>query len=134
MIRLAWKVLFLANCLVACACSSHCTPSREEYGILQSAVAFSADKVIGEYGDTIPENFTGAGFKALVKGKIPSSYFDALEKYTLAVTPKGTHYYLVATCPGDRSVLLFDYSCTPEVDGPVYLEPGKYDPGKDPCD
>ena len=134
MTRLAFKFIFLITCLSACAFGNHCTPSQEQYGMLQSAVTFSADKVFGEYGETIPENFSTDGFKALVKDQIPASYFRELEKYTITVTPKKTHYYLTVTCPADNSVLLFDYSCTPEVDGPVYLNPGKYDPDKDPCD
>jgi hypothetical protein len=134
MMKLAFKLIFIIACLSACTFGNHCTPSQEEYGMLQSAVTFSADKVFGEYGETIPENFSTEGFKALVKDRIPASYFRELEKYALTVTPEKTHYYLTVTCPADNSVLLFDYSCTLEVDGPVYLSPGKYEPGKDPCD
>jgi hypothetical protein len=134
MTRFAFKLIFLITCLSACAFDRHCTPSPEEYGLLQSAVTFSADKVFGEYDETIPGNFTADGFKGLVKDKIPASYFKELEKYALTITPKGTHYFLTVTCPGDNSLLLFDYSCTPEVDGPVYLNPGKYDLVMDPCD
>ncbi len=134
MTRLASSLIFLLVCISACAFDRHCTPSPEEYGVLRSAVMFSADKVFGEYGETIPGDFTADGFKALVKDNIPVSYFKELEKYTLTVTPKGTHYFLTVSCPGDNSLLLFDYSCTPEVDGPVYPDNGKYDPGKDPCD
>jgi hypothetical protein len=134
MTKLVFTLILLSTCFSACAFANHCTPTQEEYGILQSAVTFSADKVFGEYGETIPENFSADGFKDLVKDKIPISYYRELEKYAFTVTPKKTHYYITVTCPADNSVLLFDYSCTPEVDGPVYLNPGEYDPGKDPCD
>lgn len=134
MTKLALKLILLITCLSACTVSTHCKPSKEEYGVLQSAVTFSADKVFGEYAETILDNFTADGFNILVKGKIPDSFFKEMEKYSLSVTPKKTHYFLTVTCPNDNSILLFDYSCTPEVDGPVYLEPGKYDPSLDPCE
>jgi thioredoxin-related protein len=120
--------------LSACTCNRHCTPSQEDFGVLQTAVSFSADKVIGEYGDTIPDDFNSKKFIALVKDKIPESHLNAMEKYILIVTPKKTHYYLEVICPKDKSALLFDYSCTPEVDGPIYLSHGEYDPKNDPCE
>ena len=134
MIKIFFISFVLITSLSACTCRRHCTPSKEDFGILQTAVSFSADKAIGEYGDTIPDDFSGEKFMVLVRDKIPQSHFDAMGKYILNVTPKSTHYYLEVICPKDKSVLLFDYSCTPEVDGPLYLAPGEYDPKKDPCD
>ncbi len=114
--------------IIVFASSSCLAPSEEqkkEYGVLESAVTFSSDKVIGEYGDRIPDNFNGKTFLLLIKDKIPEDYYQALMKHRLDVTPKGS-YYLLLICE-DKHLILFDYSCTPEVDGPVLLEPGKYD-------
>lgn len=82
---------------------------KQDYGILKSAVMFSADKVIGEYGDEIPDD-----------------YYQALKKYNLQVTPKG-YYYLLEVFKKD-DMILFDYSCTPELDGPIISSEKKVQP------
>ena len=97
---------------------------KEEYGILKSAVMFSADKVIGEYGDEIPDNFSHEKFLALMENKIPEDYFLALKKYKLKVSPKG-YYYLLEVFQKDN-MILFDYSCTPELDGPILSSEKKF--------
>jgi hypothetical protein len=95
---------------------------------LLSAVTFSSDKVIGEYGDEIPNDFTVEDFMKLVKDKIPEDYYYALRKYQLSIEPKRTYYFLLVKKPENtNSIILFDYSCTPEADGPVLNEPYKYD-------
>lgn len=124
------KNLFLAIILVvvtfsASACLSLSEEQRKEYGLLESAVTFSSDKVIGEYGDVIPDDFNSNNFLQLVKDKIPEDYYGALKKYTLNVFPKSS-YYLLTTYNGNK-LILFDYSCTTDVDGPVLLEIEKYD-------
>jgi hypothetical protein len=107
------------------SCLALSEEQKKEYGILESAVTFSSDKVIGEYGDRIPGDFNGKTFLLLVKDKIPEDYYEALTKHQLDVTPKGSYYLLLIF--ESRQLILFDYSCTPEVDGPVLLEPEKYD-------
>jgi hypothetical protein len=109
------------------SCASLTEYQKREYGILESAVTFSADKVIGEYGDRIPDDFSGEQFMKLVEGEIPGDYYEALKKYDIEVKPKRTYYLLLVFDPVSKTMILFDYSCTPEVDGPVLLEPGKYD-------
>lgn len=64
---------------------------------------------------------------ALVKDKIPSSYYDELSQYSLEVRPKKTYYLLLIYKPGTKDLVLFDYSCTPKADGTVLLNPEKYD-------
>lgn len=108
------------------SCASLSEHQRKEYGILESAVTFSSDKVIGEYGDAIPDDFTAEKFLELVDGKIPRDYYDALKKYNIEIRPQRTYYLLLIYDPVKKSMLLFDYSCTPEVDGPVFLEPSEY--------
>ena len=109
------------------SCASLSEHQKREYGILESAVTFSADKVIGEYGDRIPDDFSAGKFMEFVKDKIPRDYYEALNKYDKEIRPKRTYYLLLVFDPVSKTLILFDYSCTPEVDGPVLLEPGKYD-------
>lgn len=109
------------------SCASLSEHEKREYGILESAVTFSADKVIGEYGDRIPDDFSGEQFMKLVDGKIPRDYYEALQKYVIEIKPKRTYYLLLIFDPASKTLILFDYSCTPGVDGPVLLQPGKYD-------
>ncbi len=59
---------------------------RREYGVLISAVTLSSDKIIGEYGDTIPDDLnTGDKFMQLIKNKIPEDYYRALKKYSIDI-------------------------------------------------
>jgi hypothetical protein len=126
------KQLFAIIMLILIFCSGTCLAiseeERREYGILMSAVTFASDKIIGEYGDTIPDDLnTGDKFMRLIKNKIPEDYYKALKKYSIDIEPMGSYYLLLIINPENKSVILFDYSCTPETDGPVLLEPGKYD-------
>ncbi len=118
-------LLVFVICLVG-SCASLSEHQRREYGTLESAVTFSADKVIGEYGNSIPDDFSAEKFMGLVKDKIPKNYYEALKKHRLEVRAKGAYYLLLIFVPETNSLILFDYSCTPEVDGPVLLSPGKY--------
>ena len=97
---------------------------------MESAITFSSDKVIGEYDDSIPPDFDGARFMKFVEDRIPEDYYQALKRNRIEVRPKGTYYLLLVHKADDNSVILFDYSCTPEVDGPVFLDHVKYDPKK----
>ncbi len=109
------------------SCASTAEHQKREYGVLESAVTFSSDKVIGEYGDVIPEDFKADKFMLFVKDKIPDDYYETLSKYKIELRPKGKYYLLLIFDSGDKQLILFDYSCTPEVDGPVFLQPEKYD-------
>jgi hypothetical protein len=118
-------LLMLALCSAG-SCVSLSERQKREYGILESAVTFSADKVIGEYGDRIPDDFSAGKFMALVKDKIPKDYYEVLKKHSLEVRPKQSYYLLLLFDPDTKALILFDFSCTAKVDGPVLLEPGKY--------
>ena len=113
-------VIFSSN-----SCLALSEKHKRDYGLLESAVTFSSDKVFGEYGDRVPDDFDGVKFLELVKHKIPEDYYHALKSYHVDVIPKGT-YYLLGIYDG-KKLILFDYSCTPKVDGPVLLAPEKYD-------
>ena len=121
---LAIIVLFVFA-LSATSCLALSEQERRDYGVLESAVTFASDKVVGEYGDSIPDDFKGKEFIAFVQDKIPEDYYESLRKYDVTVVPMGS-YYLLYVYDHDRKVILFDYSCTPEVDGPVLLDPEKY--------
>jgi hypothetical protein len=111
--------------------SSSCAVSSEikisDYGVLCSAVSASSYAVIGEYGASIPTDFTVEKFMTLSEKNIPEDYFKVLKKFFLDIKTKGSYYLLLVFDPDTKSLILFDYSCTPEPDGPVLLEPGKYD-------
>jgi hypothetical protein len=118
--------LLLVICTTS-SCASHAELVRRQYGILESAVMFSADKIAGEYGDSIPDNLDNTVFMGIVRDKIPTDYYEALQKYGLVVDPKKTYYLLKVFDRESNRLILFDYSCTPEVDGPVLLYPQEYD-------
>ena len=120
-------LLFFIFSFDACATYYKKDISKSEYGILSSAVTFSSDKVIGEYGDRIPADFSADHFMQLTKDKIPQEYHAVLEKYPIDIKPMSSYYLIIVMHPSDRSIILFDYSCTPEVDGPILLKPNEYD-------
>lgn len=109
------------------SCFAHSEGQKREYGILISAVTFSSDKIIGEYGDKIPDNLAAEQFMQIIKDKIPEDYYDELKKHRLKIIPKGTYYLILVFDSVNNKLILFDYSCTPEVDGPILNEPNKYD-------
>jgi len=116
--------------LVVCtstACASHSELIRRQYGILESAVTFSAEKIAGEFGDTIPDTLDNTVFREIVRDKIPADYYKALRNYDLKIVPMKTYYLLKAYDRESNKLILFDYSCTPGVDGPVLLSPQEYD-------
>ena len=117
--------LLLVVCTLA-ACASHSELIRRQYGILGSAVTFSADKIAGEYGDSIPDTLDNTTFLQVVRDKIPADYYEALQGYNLVVVPKGSYYLLKAYDRESNQLILFDFSCTPEVDGPALLSPKEY--------
>ncbi len=111
--------------------SASCVTLREqqksEYGQLMTAVTMSSDKVYGEYGDNIPDDFTGEKFMAFIKDQIPEEFYNTLRKYRIEIRPKGSYYLLLVSDLKNGKIILFDYSCTVEPDGRVWLEPDKYD-------
>lgn len=129
------SLIFIVFSIDGCATLSE--NNKAEYGSLESAVISSSYVVNGEYGRNIPDDFNADKFMGIVNGKIPDSYYNILKKYPIIVQPKSKYYLLIVMDQGSKNVILFDFSCTPEVDGPVLLSPGKYDTKKidqyDPC-
>jgi hypothetical protein len=118
--------LLLVVCTFA-ACASHSELIRRQYGILGSAVMFSADKIAGEYGNSIPGSLDNTVFLEIVRDKIPADYYEALRNHGLGIIPMKTYYLLKAYDRESNKLILFDYSCTPGVDGPVLSSPQEYD-------
>jgi hypothetical protein len=126
-IRHTTKWFLLLVLLITNSCVGVIESQKKEYGLLESAVTYSAEKVIGEYGDAMPNDFTAEKFLLLIHDKIPREYYDTLLRYRLELKPMGSYYLLLVFDPRNTELILFDYSCTSEVDGPVILEPQKYD-------
>jgi hypothetical protein len=129
--------LLIVILILSTSCVTLPTIPREEYEVLCSAVSASSSAVIGEYGENVPSDFNAVKFMQLVEGKIPESYFTVLKKYSLEVRAKVGYYLLLVFDPDTKSLILFDYSCTPAPDGQVLWEPTKYDQKNleryDPC-
>jgi hypothetical protein len=129
--------LFIVILIFSTSCVTLPTIPREEYEVLCSAVSASSSVVIGEYGENVPPDFDAAKFMRLVEGRIPASYFAALKKYSLEVRPMVGYYLLLVFDQDTKSLILFDYSCTPAPDGQVLWETTKYDQKNleryDPC-
>jgi hypothetical protein len=125
-------LLFLPSCTII-------APHDEtNYGLLKTAVWRSTDFAYGEYVDYFPDNFDQKAFEHTIKGKLEKSYYDELMKHSISVFPKGSYYLLVVRDHPDGAVILFDYSCSTEIDGPVQEAPDKYDLGHvekyNPCE
>jgi hypothetical protein len=124
---LVWVIsMFLAFSMGGCAGSSQ--KKKVELGTLQTAVEQSARVVIGEYGAAIPADFNASEFMKVINGKIPADYYENLKKHPIDLKPFGSYYLLTVydKCH-KKTVLLFDYSCTPQTDGLVYENPKKFD-------
>lgn len=115
---------------------SSCTPecvkfssenAKKKYDILGQAIVFSSSKLEAKYYPNYPIDFNAKKFIKFVKNKIPEDYYEELTKYSLKVESKGKYYLLIARDPKCKNVLvLFDYSCSPELDGPIYRNRKKY--------
>lgn len=121
-----FPICLIVVLLVTNSCVCAIESQKKEYGLLESAVTYSAEKVIGEYGDAIPNDFSSEKFFLLVRNKMPSEYYATLMRYRLEIRPKGYYYLLLAFEPSNNVLVLFDYSCTAEIDGPILLQPNKY--------
>lgn len=133
--RIPFFLFILVLSLTACASLSE--KREKEYGLLKTAVTYSADKIKGEFGRQMPDTLDEGTFLRVVHGKIPDGYYKELTNYFLVVVPKGRYYLLKAYDKTTYDLVLFDYSCTPEPDGLVLEEPTKFDlahiESYDPC-
>lgn len=119
-------VAIVALACIFAVCTSHMEVVKKQYGLFESAVRYSTDKVYGEYDDSIPDTFDNVMFLSVVKGKIPDEYYKSLQSYNLVVEPRRTYYLLKAYDKCTGQFILFDFSCTPGIDGPILLYPNEY--------
>jgi predicted small secreted protein len=112
-------VLLLTSC-------NHGGGTEKDYGKLVSAVMNAPRAVKGTYSGDLPPDFSSSTFLQTVKGKIPDDSYAALSHYRLEVIPKGSYYLLIVREPATGEVILFDYSCTFEVDGKVFKDPKQF--------
>ncbi len=125
--KISFILLAALVIILSTSCATIHEKQRREYGDLTSAVTLSSDKVFGEYDEAIPDDFNAEKFMQFIKDKIPGKYYEVLGKYSIELRPKRTYYLIIITDPKTKKVVLFDYSCTLEPDGRVWLEPDKYD-------
>lgn len=116
--------IFLVLCLENC-CLSTVERFKKDYGILGTAVTYVSDKVIGEYDDSLPDDFGLTRFLDIAKKELSISQYNILLRYRLEIIPKKT-YYLLKVFEGTQ-LIMFDYSCTSEVDGPILYSDQKFD-------
>ncbi len=130
-------LILLAFSLSLSGCAAAGQVDRDDYGMLCSAVSTCSYAMIGEYGDSIPAGLTAEKLLSLCEKNIPPNFFAELKKYQLKVKTSGAYYLLLVYDPEDNALIMFDYSCTPECDGKVMLEPDRYDVNRiesyDPC-
>ena len=113
-------VLYLASC-----CLSTLERFKKDYGILGTSVTYVSDKVIGEYDDSLPDDFGLARFLDIAKTELSKSQYNILLRYRLEIISKKA-YYLLKVFDGDQ-LIMFDYSCTFELDGPILNSDQKFD-------
>lgn len=121
------RIFFIAAILLiaAACCISSIEKQKRDYGTLGSTVTYASDKVIGEYGCNIPDDFDAANLLSIVKKEVSESRYRLLKKYRLEVIPHRT-YYLLKVYDGQR-LIMFDYSCTIKLDGPILFSSVRFD-------
>lgn len=128
-------LLVLAVLFGGCATAGQV--DRDDYSILCSAVSACSYAMIGEYGDAIPDDITAETVLSVCEKNMPRNYYAELKKHHLQVKPKGTYYLLLVYNREGKTLIMFDYSCTPACDGKVVIEPDKYNVNNiesyDPC-
>ncbi len=107
------------------SCITLTASQKKEYDNLMAAAASSAAIFRGRYDGNLPKDLNESKFLNTVKSKLPPDYYDILKKYRLQITNDGNYYLLKVF--DNRKLILFDYSCTLEIDGAVLLTPDKFD-------
>ncbi len=106
------------------SCVTLTVSQKREYDNLMQAAADSAAIFRGDYKGALPKNIDEPKFLSTVRDKLPPNEFSLLKKYRLQIANEGNYYLLKIF--DNRELILFDYSCTLEIDGAVLLQPGKF--------
>jgi len=121
------RLLYIAVILIlsASCCLSNHEKQNRDYGMLCSIVSYASDKVIGVYDSRIPFDFNVSMFLDIAKRKLNEKQYRLLTRYRLEISPLGT-YYRLKLYDGKR-LILFDYSCTIKLDGPILSSDRTFD-------
>lgn len=120
-------LVILCIFLVCASCITTGERHEKDYGMLVTAVMNAPFAVKGVYPGDLPADFSSTTFLQVIKGKIPDNSFSELSHYDLQVIPKGRYYLLIVREPSTGTIVLFDYSCTFNVDGKVFESTEQYD-------
>ena len=123
--RLRLSIPIIFSLIVIGCCLSLEERLKTDYGILGNAVTYVSDKVIGRYGDVLPDDFDTTRFVTIAKEELIASHYNILVRYRLEIVSKHA-YYLLKIFDKDQLVM-FDYSCTSKVDGPILYSDKTFD-------
>jgi hypothetical protein len=121
-LTIAVLLIFVSSSLNSCAYPSKA--KKEEYGTLITAVNFACEKVIGKYGDEIPDDFSANTFMIIIKDRIPKDHYEELSKYNLDIEPRGSYYLMLISDPQNRSSI-FNYKCPPDEESLIENKTGQ---------
>ena len=111
---------------------SNCEESLfEKLGPVESSIRNASEAVYGRYADQIPLSFNADSLMQLLRSEHPHD-FSVLQEFELNLESKQTHYFLSLT--GKHMFFMYDFSCTPFVDGPVYRSKNAPKTPVDPCE
>jgi len=130
------KIITLLTATILIACATPTRITKNDYGLLKTAAYTSSYAVIGEYDDSIPDDFNTERFLQIAQKNIPAFYYAELKKYDLEITPLKTYYLLKVYDTETHKLILYDYSCTEYTDGNLLDEPQQQDVNPenyDPC-
>lgn len=123
--KLQLSIPLVFSLIIMGCCLSLEERQKTDYGILGTAVTYVSDKVIGRYGDVLPEDFDTTRFVAIAKEELVASQYNLLTRYRLEILSKHA-YYLLKIYDKDKLVM-FDYSCTVKLDGPILYSDKTFD-------
>ena len=125
--RLAIIILIAAS-LLSAGCAAHCRDfSEQDYDQLQLGIIVSAKKIKGVFNGNMPIDMDKELFLKTIKNRIPEDGYDLIASTHIEITSYGTYYFLKLYDKDSNKLILFDYSCTHKVDGPVWAKPINYD-------
>jgi len=124
-IKLQLSIPVIFSLTIMGCCLSLEERRKTDFGILGTAVTYVSDKVIGRYGDVLPDDFDTTRFVAIAKEELVVSQYNILTRYRLEIISKQA-YYLLKIYDKDKLVM-FDYSCTPKLDGPILYSDKTFD-------
>jgi hypothetical protein len=122
-----WSMLMNTIALLFIACTPYWEAERIEYGSLGRSVA--GMPYVMDYvwlnGDAYPPTVSTQEFLDSLRVHMPIEY-EALSSYVVEFKGCGPFYVINVYNRRTMEMIMFDYSCTQALDGPVYIDPKKY--------